>query len=170
MKKWKGLLLIPALLAAASSAQNAAAQSPPKQSSSAQNSQSSATPVVTRQSAVGNRQQEPDVIGACAAAVDELKASRGLIDAVETENNALNERLETEKQTTALLTELNATRKSESVSLRAVIAAKNETIAAQEKVIASQDKLVAELKAKKRSPWSRVGDILIGAAIFAVLK
>jgi len=54
--------------------------------------------------------------------------------------------------------------------LRAVIAAKNETIAAQEKVIASQDKLVAELKAKKRSPWSRVGDILIGAAIFAVLK
>jgi hypothetical protein len=110
------------------------------------------------------------VIKACAAAVDELKASRALIDALEGENRALNERLETEKRTTAILTELNETRKSESDSLRSVIASKNETIAAQDKVIASQDKLVAQLKTRKRSPLSRIGDILLGAAVFAILK
>lgn len=104
------------------------------------------------------------------AAVDELKASRALIDALESENAALNERLETEKQATAILKELNETRKGESEALRSVVAAKDETIAAQEKVIASQDRLTAALKTQKRSPWSRVGDILIGAAIFAVLK
>ena len=100
----------------------------------------------------------------------ELEATRELVASLESENQALNERLETEKRTAAILTELNETRKSEGDSLRAVIAAKNEAIADKDKVIESQDKLVASLKNKKRSPLGRIGDILIGAAIFAVLK
>ncbi len=104
------------------------------------------------------------------AAADELQASRALIETLDSENRALSERLETEKQATAILNELNETRKSESETLKAVITAKNETIAAKDQVIASQDKLVATLKAKKPSPLRRIGDVLIGAAIFAILK
>lgn len=100
----------------------------------------------------------------------ELKASRSLIEALENENGALNERLETEKQTTAILTELNETRRSETSALRDALAAKNETIAAKDKVIESQDKSLASLKSQRRSTLGRIGDILIGAAIFAVLK
>ena len=100
----------------------------------------------------------------------ELEKTRVLILSLEQENQALNERLETEKQATALLTELSETRKGENNALKAAVAAKNETIAAKDAVIASQDKLVAALKTKKRSPLSRIGDILIGAAIFAILK
>ena len=94
----------------------------------------------------------------------------GIVSSLENENTALAERLETEKQTSAILKELNETRKNESSALRDALAAKNETIAAQEKVIVSQDKLIAGLKNKKRSPLGRIGDILIGAAISAVLK
>ena len=104
------------------------------------------------------------------AAVEELAASRVLIDALESENAALKTRLGTEKQLTVVLTELNETRKSEADALRATVAAKNETIAAKDAVIAQQDKLVEALKGKKTSPWRRIGDLLIGAAIFAVLK
>ncbi len=111
-----------------------------------------------------------DPIRACMATAVELEKTRELVSALESENQALNERLETEKQTSAILRELNETRKSEADSLRAVVAAKNETIAAQEKVIASQDKLVAALKSKKRSPLGRVGDILIGAAAGMIFR
>ena len=104
------------------------------------------------------------------AAAVELEKTRVLVSALESENRALNERLETEKRTTAIFTELNETRKSESEALRAAVTAKNETITAKDMVIASQDKLVAALKGKKQSPWRRIGDVLIGAAIFAILK
>ena len=110
------------------------------------------------------------MIAACSAAVDELKASRVLIDSLESENAALRDRLETEKKATALLAELNETRKAESEALRAAVAAKNETIAAKDAVITAQDKLIATLKTKKSSPWRRLGDVLIGAAVFAVLR
>jgi len=110
------------------------------------------------------------LVNACSAAVNELKASRVLIEALENENGELAERLETEKRMSANLAELNETRKSETNALRDALAAKNETIAAKDKVIEAQDKLVATLKSKKRSPLGRIGDILIGAAIFAVLK
>lgn len=100
----------------------------------------------------------------------ELSGTRELVTALENENRALTERLETEKKTTAILQELNQTRKNETNALRDALAAKNETILAQDKVIASQDKLVETLKNKKRSPLGRIGDILIGAAVFAVLK
>ena len=93
-----------------------------------------------------------------------------LIGSLEDENAALKERLETEKRATALLAELNETRKAESNALRATVAAKNETITAKDAVIASQDKLIATLKTKKTSPWRRLGEVLIGAAVFAVLK
>ena len=100
----------------------------------------------------------------------ELEKSRVLIAALESENTALKERLETEKRTAEILTELAGTHKSESEALRSAIAAKNETIAAKDAVIASQDKLIAALKQKKSSPWRRLGDVLIGAAVFAILK
>jgi hypothetical protein len=65
---------------------------------------------------------------------------------------------------------LNETRKSENDALRAALAAKNETIAAKDAVIAGQDKLIDALKQKKTSPWKRLSDVLLGAAIFAILK
>jgi septal ring factor EnvC (AmiA/AmiB activator) len=106
---------------------------------------------------------------ACSAAADELTASRVLIDALERDNAALKQRLEIEKQTTQLLTELNQTRKSESEALRSALAAKNETLTAKDAVIASQDKLIETLKRKKSSPWKRVGDVLIGIGLGTLL-
>ena len=100
----------------------------------------------------------------------ELEKTRVLVTALESENRAVNDRLETEKRTTAILADLNETRKSESDALRVAIAAKNETITAKDAVITSQDKLNAALKQKKTSTWRRLGDVLIGAGIFAILK
>ena len=110
------------------------------------------------------------IINACAAAADELRASRPLIDAFGDENDLLKQRLEAEKRTSGFLAELNETRKRENEALRAAIAAKNETIMAKNAVIDKQEKLVETLKAKKQSPWKRIADVLIGAAIFAILK
>jgi septal ring factor EnvC (AmiA/AmiB activator) len=107
---------------------------------------------------------------ACNAVADELRASRILIDALDTENSALRERLETEKRATQLLTELNETRRRESEALKQTVVAKNETIAAKDAAIAAQDKLIETLKSKKRSVWSRIADIAIGAAAVVVLK
>jgi hypothetical protein len=105
------------------------------------------------------------LIASCAAAADELIASRKLIDALDAENAALKARLETEKQTTALLSELNETRRTENEALRSALTAKNDAIAAKDAVIASQDKLIETLKRKKSSPWKRVGDVLIGVGV-----
>ncbi len=110
------------------------------------------------------------IVNACAAVADELGVSRKLIDALERENRALNERLETARQTETLLRELSETRRSENEALRAAVTAKNETIAAKDAALAKQDELVVELKRRKSSPWKRIGDILIGVAISAVLK
>ena len=107
---------------------------------------------------------------ACAAAVDELKASRTLIAALDAELATQRTRLDTERQLNAVLTELSSTRKSESAALTRAVEAKNETIAAKDAVIASQDKLIAELKAKRPSTWRRIGDILLGVGVMAVLK
>lgn len=104
-----------------------------------------------------------------ATAID-LEKTRNLAGELENENNLLIERLEIEQRTTALLGELNETRKSESEALRTTIAAKNETIAAKDAVIASQDKLIETFKRKKTSIWRRLGDVLIGAAAIAILK
>ena len=68
---------------------------------------------------------------ACNAAADELRASRILIDALETENAALRSRLETEKRANELLTELNETRRAENEALKVTVTSKNETIAAK---------------------------------------
>lgn len=93
-----------------------------------------------------------------------------LIASLDAENSSLRSRLATEKDLNGILTELNATRKSETEALRKTVEAKNETIAAKDAVIASQDKLLEALKNKRRSPWRRLGDILIGAAAIALLK
>jgi hypothetical protein len=107
---------------------------------------------------------------ACAAAADELSASRRLILLLDSESKMLRERLETERQTSAMLAELNQTRKSESEALRMAIGARNETLAAKDEVIAGQQKLIDALKTKKRSIWARVGDVAIGIAAGALLR
>ncbi len=109
-------------------------------------------------------------LAACSAAADDLAATKKLVAALDGENDALKLRLATEQQTTALLTELNKARTGESDALRAAIAAKNETLTAKDALIAKQDKLIQTLKTKRSSPWRRIGDILIGVAVMAVLK
>jgi len=100
----------------------------------------------------------------------ELEKTRVLADALETEKRVAVERLDTERRTTALLTELAATQRSEADALRAAIQAKNETIAAKDNVIAAQEKLTASLKAKRPSLLRRIGDMLAGAAAVAIFK
>jgi hypothetical protein len=102
--------------------------------------------------------------------VEELKTARVLIDSLETENRLLRERLETERRTVEILSALNETRKAEGEALQKTLDAKSETIAAKDTLIAAQEKLIATLKSKRRSPLARLGDILIGAAVIAVLK
>ncbi|MFN2502147.1 MAG: hypothetical protein ABR530_09060 [Pyrinomonadaceae bacterium] len=113
---------------------------------------------------------EPNVIPACMAAADELAKSRVLVTALESEITVARQRLDTEKQTTAILTELNSTRRAEADALRQAVTTKDETIAAKDGVIAAQDKLVDALKKKRPSPWRRIGDILVGVAVAAILK
>ena len=103
-------------------------------------------------------------------AIEELNASRRLIGLLEQENALLKDRLETEGRSTSLLTELNETRRAEGDALRNVVAAKNETIFAKDAVIANQEKLIELLKAKKSSPWKRLGDVLIGVAAGALIR
>jgi septal ring factor EnvC (AmiA/AmiB activator) len=164
MKNWKSLLITAAALALMHTVPDVRGQSPLGATNSVQSSQSSDTRANEPKAAAAG------LVEACAAAADELAKSRVLVDALETENASLKTRLETEKRTTTILTELNETRRSESDALKAALAAKNETIAAKDAVIASQDKLIAALKQKKSSPWRRLGDVLIGAAVFAILK
>lgn len=104
------------------------------------------------------------------AAAVELEKTRELVTALDAENASLRSRLETERQITTLLSELNITRKGEADALRATVTSKNETISAKEAVIASQDKLIVALKQNKPSPWRRLGDIVVGAAVLLVLK
>lgn len=187
MKNWKSLIITALSLAVMQTAPAAHGQSPQQPTSSVQNSPRSDTDAdkkfpssefgvpskkvermgdLTRNSEPGTRNSIP----ACMATAVDLEKTRGLVSALENENRLLAERLETEKRTTGLLTELNETRKSESETLRSALVAKNETIAAKDAVIGAQDKLVEALKKKKTSPWRRLGDILIGAAVFAILK
>ena len=172
MKNLERLKILPAMLVVMLSVLAASAQQPSQPKTSAESSLKSGTDAEERgrprpQSTLS---VENGLIFSCNAAVDELNASRVLIDALETENAVIKSRLETEKRANALLTELNETRRAESEALKSTVAAKNETIAAKDSAIAAQDKLIGSLKTKKRSIWSRIADIAIGAAIGAVIK
>ena len=109
-------------------------------------------------------------MNASAAAANELKQNRRLVNALEQENKMLGERLSAESRLTSVLRELNETRKSEADALRLTLAAKNEAIAAKDAVISRQDQLIRDLKKKRSSPWKRIGDVLLGVAILAVIK
>lgn len=175
MNNFKYLIAPLTLLAALSTTPAAFAQAPQPPPTSAKSSPASATRAGKSDglSRSGARDSEPaatNLINACAAAADELKATRQLVTAVESENAALKIRLQTEKQTTALLLELNETRRTETEALRLALTAKTETITAKDAVIASQDKLVETLKRKRTSPWKRLTDILIGVGITAIIK
>lgn len=113
---------------------------------------------------------ETAIHNSCAAAVEDLTATRKLADALETENSFLKKRLETADRTAAIYKELNDTRNAESAALRETIAAKDRTIAAQKELIKTHEQLAEKLRAKRPSLIRRIGDVLIGAAIFAVLK
>jgi len=128
---------------------------------SAADSKASATPA---------KKNEGGVVAACAAAAEELAASREAIASLEKANAALTARLSDEKRMNAILTELNETRRTESEALRQTIAAKNETIAAKDAAIKAQDELIAKLKTKRSSPWKRIGDILIGVGAAVLLR
>ena len=121
-------------------------------------------------SATDAKKDERGIIAACAAAAGELESSRQLVSALESENGALKERLETEKRTAGLLTELNRTRLSETEALQAALAAARDSAEARKDVIAAQEKLIEALKKKKTPLWKRLGDVLVGAAVIAVLK
>ena len=164
MKNWKNLKLILPMLGMLLSVHAVFGQSPQTRTSSASGLQRSGTGV-SRRSAPSDRE-----LAACAAAVEDLRATRALAAALEQENTALNARLEIERRSVGLLTELNETRRSETEALRRTVVAKNEAIAAKDAVIASQEKLIEALKKKKSSPWKRLGDVLIGAAVIAILK
>ena len=165
MKNSKILKSLPAVLVLTLSALAASAQQPQLPTRSAESSRRSGTRASEQRTT--NSEQ---VLSACNAAADELRASRILIDALETENASLRVRLETEKRANELLVELNGTRRAENEALKSTVAAKNETIAAKDAAIAAQEKLIEQLKGKKRSPWSRIADILLGAGVIAVLK
>lgn len=178
MKNLKNLRLILSMLAAVLSAQGAFAQSAQPLTSSAKSSPTSDTRVNKDVSVTSSGVKDDEAVTrervtftrACAAAVDDLIATRSLVTALEDENAALKTRLNTEKQTNALLTELNATRKSETKALQDTVTAKSEAVAAKDAVIASQDKLIETLRKKKTSPLRRLTDVLIGAAMMAILK
>jgi len=121
-------------------------------------------------SATAAKKNERGVIAACAAAAEELAASREAITELERQNAELASRLADEKKMNGILSELNETRRTESEALRQTIAAKNETIAAKDAAIKAQDELIAKLKNKRSSPWKRIGDILIGVGAAVLLK
>jgi hypothetical protein len=110
------------------------------------------------------------MIGACAAAADELAKTRVLVETLEGENGAVRRRLETEKRAVTLLKQLNETRATESEALRNALEAKDQAIAAKNEVIVSQAKLIELLKKRKTSLWTRLGDVLLGAAAIGLLK
>lgn len=158
MKNSRKLILMFAMLAAMSSV--LAAQDRPQQTnnSSATNSPPSATAA-----------KRNGVITACANAVAELKATRTLVDSLDEENKQLRERLATERQMTAILSELNTTRRSENDALRNAIAAKDETIVAKNSAIDAQAKLIENLKRKRTSILGRIGGVIAGAAVALLL-
>jgi len=149
------------MLAIVWSVQNGYAQSTKASMNSAEDSKVSATDA---------KRVDRGVVSACAAAAEELAASREAITQLEKENAALAARLADEKKMNAILAELNETRRTESESLRQTVAAKNETIAAKDAAIKAQDELIERLKTKRSSPWKRIGDILIGVGAAALLR
>lgn len=116
---------------------------------------------------------EPDarnVVSPCAAAVEELAAIRRLVSALENENAGLRGRLETARRLEAVLIELNAERRGETDALRAAIAAKDKEIEAKDTAMKQQTEMISELKKRKSSPLKRLGDVLAGIAIAAILR
>ena len=174
MKNLKLSAVMSVLLGVMSSVPALSAQSTPQPTNSAPGSRTSDTRAISAAERVSSptvrEGSDQDATRACAAAVAELEASRRLIDLLERENQLIRTRLETETRTTAILTELNASRNAESEALRMALAAKTETLVAKDEVIASQQKLIDALKTKKSSPWKRLGDILIGVAAGALIR
>ncbi len=167
MNNWKNSILIPAMLVLVWFVPAAYPQQPSAPAISAKSSQ---TPDIRAVRSDGIDRHKQNALAACGAAVDDLIATRTLAEALDAENDSLKKRLETEKRAAALMRELGDTRKSENAALVEAISAKNQAIAAKDVLIASQDKLIGELKRKRTSTWRRLGDILIGAAIAAIVK
>lgn len=180
MKICKGLILLSLVLVLMLSAPVAFGQSTAPPTSSVSVSTKSDIPASLNVALPSAAAKQPapaptppdigNIINACAATADDLKAQRAYANGLETENKLLYERLETEKRANAVLLELDSTRRDAMASLRSALEAKNETIAAKDEVIRGQDKLVTALKSKKPSLLKRIGDVAIGAAIIAILK
>ena len=170
MNRSKNLALILVALAAVSIVPGVYGQSNPPQPPSAKSSKTSGTDATNKRPAAGGDSSTASIINACSAAADELLETRRLVDSLEKENTALSERLNTEKRISSLSTAESEARAAEATALRAALAAKDETIAAKDAVIANRGEMIAKLKKRSRSPLKRIADILIGVAIFAVIK
>ena len=194
MRNWRRSAVMLIMLATMWSGHEAYGQSTRPQMSSAESSQSSGTRVSSPTVREGpDSQQNGAIVGrdnaaptsparaltnvratdtmvACAAAMEELSATRRLAEVLERENGLLKERLETERQANSLLSELSESRRAENDALRDALAAKNEVIAAKDAVIAGQEKLIAALQKRRSSPWKRLGDVLIGVAAGAIFR
>ena len=160
MKRSKNFKLLLILLVTMFGAHAAFAQSPLPPANSAK---SSPKPDI-------RAANENAIRNACADAAEDLKATKKFAEALDAENGLLKKQLETANETAAIYKELNETRKAETDALRETIKAKNETIAAQAELIATHEKLAEKLKKRKPSLIRRIGDVLLGAAIFAVLR
>lgn len=166
MKNLKNSILALAWLAVMLSGKSASGQSEQPRTNSAESSRSSAT----RADSPAAKTDGSTFLDACNASAEELISLRRLAELLEGENGLLKERLESAKRTASLQNEMNETLRSEGDLLRSTVAAKNETIKSKDIVIASQDKLITDLKAKRNSPWRRLGDVLIGVAAGLVLR
>jgi len=110
------------------------------------------------------------IVGACAAAANELAETRRLVEVLEAENRLLRERLAVSKRLEDGLSALNETRDKEAATLRKAIEAGERAIREKDAAIEKQEEMIAELKRRKNSPWKKVGYILVGIAAASILK
>src|SRR5688572_970470 len=112
--------LLPAMLVVMLSVLAASAQQPQPPKNYVESSPKSDTGAKKRgrPRPQSTRSVENSIVSSCNAAVDELKASRTLIDALEMENSALKLRLETEKRANAQQRTKRSPRKTQPSLLR----------------------------------------------------
>jgi hypothetical protein len=103
-------------------------------------------------------------------ALDELELQDRLIAAQDEQLRLTNERLETEKKTSAIALDLADSRKREAEALRAAVVAAKDAIAAKDSIIANKDKEIEILKKKKPSFLTIVKTVAVGIGIGMILR
>lgn len=102
----------------------------------------------------------------CAKAAREVEASRLLIKAQDEVIKALREQAEDFKAVIQVHKDINNEQVKSVETLKGVMSKDQELFKTYENIIALKDKEITELKkAKKKSPFSKITDILIGVGI-----